>query len=189
MACSRQLSFPTDFGAVSRLRTSEFTSLVSRSRFFPNQHYRIDQMKGYLIAFALLAGAFGFARTVMFFRARAMRSLALRRGFQFIDRPLPASFRMTCYPADVLKGAFNVIEGQQNRVPILIFDSVIGEGRGRYCTFIATQTDTNLFGNNSSREKIVQSCGWSALYRLRFLQIPGTVSIQRIEDHLNNLRT
>jgi hypothetical protein len=146
-------------------------------------------MKSYLVVFAVLAGIFGLARIVSLRRARAMRSLALRKGFQYIGRPLPASFRMTCYPADSLRWAFNVIEGQQNRVPILIFDSIVGEGRGRYCTFIATQTNTNPFGSERSREKIVQSCGWSALYRLSVLQIPGTLSIHRIEDHLNNLRT
>jgi hypothetical protein len=151
--------------------------------------YRIDVMGTFLGVLGLFAAVIACNKIVESVRARAMRSLALRRGFQYLGGPLPTSFRMTCDPAASLRFARHVIEGQTNGVPILIFDCTIGSGRyGEACTFIATQTNTNLFGSDSSRETIVQSCGWSALYRLRGLTSigPWAMSIQRIEDHLDS---
>jgi len=79
-------------------------------------------------------------------------------------------------------------EGQQSGVSVLTFDSIIGEGKGAYCTFIACQNEQNPFGTDISPDHLVQSGGWTALYRLRFLQITWTIGIQRIENHLNKLR-
>jgi len=150
-------------------------------------------METFLVVFGLLATCFALSKIVPGLRVRAMRSLAARRGFQYIGGPLPASFRMTSYPADDLRFVRNVIEGQSNGMPILIFDcdvGVVGIARGRTCTFIATQTDTNPFGSLGWGERIVQSSGWSALYRLPplFPSRPWTMGIRRIEDHLDSLR-
>lgn len=147
---------------------------------------RMKPLLPVLIVLAVLASAFGLAKILLSYRARDMRSLAFRRGFQVIDT-LPASFCMTCYPADSIKVVMNVIEGQQNGIPVLIFDSVVGEGKGTYCTFIAAQTTESIFGVDDSREKVIQSGKWAALYRFRFLQTPGTLGISRIEDHLDKL--
>ena len=148
-------------------------------------------MGTFLVVFGLFAVCFGLQNLLPRLRTRAMRSLALRRGFHYIGGPLPTSFRMTCDPAAGLRFASDVIEGQTNGVRILIFDCAIGVGRGQACTFIATQTNQNPFGRVSWGEKIVQSCGWSALYRLRPLfpgSAPWSMSIQRIEEHLDGLR-
>lgn len=84
-----------------------------------------------------------------------------------------------------------MIEGDKNGVRVLILDSTLSMGgkRGRYSTFIALRTDKNPFEDKDAHEKIAHSNGWTALYRLRFWQIPWTLSIQRIEEHLNNLTT
>jgi hypothetical protein len=89
---------------------------------------------------------------------------------------------------------WNVIEGEKNGIKILIVDTTLGVGReqkgkGVYSTFIAARTDENPFGDKSPEEKIAHSNGWTALYRIRFLRVPWTLSIQRIEAHLDNLRT
>lgn len=111
-----------------------------------------------------------------------MRSLANKLGFQFIGDGLPAIFQMDCYPMSEIKEAWNVIEGTHKGLQIVIFDSVIGYGRGRYCTAIACQTTENPFTLYYGSEEVVQSNGWTALYQLRFIQIPGTITVSRLED-------
>jgi len=70
---------------------------------------------------------------------------------------------------------------------VLIFDSVIGEGRGAYCTFIACSTEHNPFGSDVFPEQLLQSDCWTALYRLKLVQMPGTIGIGRIEHYLSKL--
>jgi hypothetical protein len=137
------------------------------------------------------------------FRASAMRTFALKWGFQYSKgeprmlylpknhRPKPASFRLHGYPVDTMNRTWNLVEGEKNGLKILIVDSTLSMGgrNGRYSTFIAVRTDTNPFGDEDSDEKVVHSNGWTALYRLRFWQIPWTLSIQRIEEHLETLES
>ena len=152
---------------------------------------------GLLVLTAIFAGI----RLLYWFRASAMRALALRWGFQYTKgdprfwlppkdhRPTPTSFRLRGYPVNTISRTWNVIEGEKNGISILILDSILDFGvkRGRYCTFIAARTDQNPFGIKSPQEKIAHSNGWTALYRLCFWQIPWTLSIQRIDGHLDSL--
>jgi hypothetical protein len=131
-----------------------------------------------------------------------MRTLALKWGFQYSKgeprkwylpknhSPTPTSFRLHGYPVDTLNRTWNLIEGEKNGLKILVLDSTLSMGgrNGRYSTFIAVRTDTNPFENEAPEEKIVHSNGWTALYRLRFWQIPWTLSTQRIEEHLETLK-
>lgn len=116
------------------------------------------------------------------FRARAMRALAARWGFQYIgppasrwfspthpkiSPPLPVWFSLACHPyGSRIRQVWNVIEGQQNGVSLLIFDSIIGEGKGVYCTFIACQTEQNPFGTDTSPDRVLQSGGWTSFLSL-----------------------
>lgn len=111
-----------------------------------------------------------------------MRSLANKLGFQFIGDGLPSTFRMDCYPMSKIQRVWNVIEGTRKGMQIVIFDSVIGSGTGRYCTVIACSTSENPFTLSYGSEKVVQSNGWTALYRLPFIQVPGTIKVPRLED-------
>lgn len=138
-------------------------------------------------------------------RATAMRTLAARWGFQYsdgdpriwsagrIDSPslialkMRAAFEMRCHPANIIGRVWNVIDGKRNGIRVLVFDSTVFEGKGRYCTFVAAQTSENVFDRESSREEIAQCSGGTAVYRIRFMQIPWTLSITRIEKLLNNL--
>lgn len=134
-------------------------------------------------------------------RVTAMRTLATRWSFQYSAgdpqiwagrrSPVhyPPEFKMRCYPVYAMSKVWNVIDGERNGIRVLIFDSRIGTGRGaRYCTFFAVQTSENLFKRVSSREKIAQRAGWTAVYRIPFIGIrPWTLSITRIEELLNNL--
>ena len=131
-------------------------------------------------------GALAVGSVVVYFalgrRERNMRSLANRLGFEFVGDDLPATFQMDCYPMSEIRKAWNVIEGTRKGSQIVIFDSVIGSGNGRYCTAIACHTTETPFTLNHGSEKVVQSNGWSALYQLRLIQIPGTIAVSRLED-------
>jgi hypothetical protein len=134
----------------------------------------------------VILGAAAVGSVVAYFalgrRERNMRSLASKLGFQFIGDGLPSTFQMDCYPISEINKAWNVIEGTRKGLQIVIFDSVIGSGNGRYCTAIACQTKENPFTLNYDSEEVVQSNGWTALYQLRFIQVPGTITIPRLED-------
>jgi hypothetical protein len=140
------------------------------------------------------------AKYLLMRRASAMRALALRWGFhyssgdsQVLTSPeesnslLPDWFDISLYPASDIRTVSNVVEGERNGIKVLIFDSVVGRPKGAYCSFIATQTPENLFGVTNPGEKIIQASKCTMLYRFRFIQVPGTLSIRSIEDRLKNL--
>lgn len=159
-------------------------------------------------ALVVLAVLSGCLKILMFFRAKDMRALASRWGFQYIgppalrllrlwfssshevSPPLPASFPLACYPVEGIRQVWNVIEGRQNGVLVLIFDSYIGGVKGTYYTFIACQTQQNPFGRDTSRNCAIQSDGWTFFYRIPFLQTPWpwTMGIRRLDDYVNKLR-
>jgi hypothetical protein len=56
-----------------------------------------------------------------------------------------------------------------------------------YCTFLACETERNPFGIDTKPDRLIQSGGCTAVYRVRFLQIPWTISVKRIDDYVNRL--
>lgn len=157
----------------------------------------------FLPAVAVLALVIGVVSGLFMFRARAMRAFAARWGFQYsgpsspkwgfpsfpkVTPTLPASFHLTGYPADEIRQIWNVIEGRQSGVSLLIFDCVIGKGKGTYATFIACQSNQNPFGSDTFTHCVLRLGEWTALYRIPVLQvIPWTMGIQSLENHVNNL--
>jgi hypothetical protein len=158
----------------------------------------------FLLVLAMVAGIFGSLRIVFMFRARAMRALAVRWGFHYtgppapslwgfrsfrkVTPPLPVSFPQNCYPIGKIRQAWNVMEGQQNGVSVLICDSVVGDRT--YCTIFGCQTEQDPFRVDASPDRVKRSRGWTVLCRVRYLQIiPWTMGIQRLDDHVNKLGT
>lgn len=115
----------------------------------------------------------GAIRTMHMFRGRAMRALAARWGFRYVGPPAPPkwwwnprhlkispplpSWIAHFHPSGQrMRQIWNVIEGQQNGVQLLIFDSVIGEYKGAPLHFsgLPNRTesirDSCLFGSGSS---------------------------------------
>jgi len=150
-----------------------------------------------LLAFALIFVGIEYLYRL---RASAMRSLAARWNLKYSDGhpriwtagrnaplPHPTGFKMGCYPAHEVRRMWNVIDGQRNGNRVLIFDSTVGGPRGIYCSFVAVQANENLFVSDSPREKIAQCSGWIAIYRTRFLQVPWTLDVNRIEELLRRL--
>lgn len=163
----------------------------------------------FLPVLAVLTLIVGVVRISLMFRARAMRALAARWGLRYIGPPafrwwgfppvpklrppVPVPFSLAWWPANKIRQVWNVIEGQQEGVSVLIFDSFIGIGKsGVYRTFFACKTEQSLFGIDPSADRVVQSRGWTIFYRVPlFLEVPWatwTMGIQHLEDHLNKLR-
>lgn len=139
-------------------------------------------------------------RIIHMFRARAMRTLARTWGFQYIGppapkcwnprrpklRPLPSWFSKACLPSGT-RQVWNVIEGRQSGVSVLIFDAVIGAKGGAPRTFIACQTEQNPFGIVTSPDRLIQSHGWTILHGVWFLWFSWTMGIQRLEHNVRKL--
>jgi hypothetical protein len=146
----------------------------------------------FLIALALIGLKYLYR-----FRAVAMGALATRWSLRYStgDQRIFGGRRPVHYPIAFKNPGFaisriwNVLDGERNGIRVVIFDSLIGEGRGaRACTLFATQTGENLFNGLSWGEKIAQRSGWTVVYRIPFIRIrPWTLSITRIEALLNNL--
>jgi hypothetical protein len=147
----------------------------------------------------------GVLRIFYIFRSRALRILADTWGFQYIgppapkwwnpshpkiSPPLPGWFSQVCRPSGQrIRQIWNVIEGRQNGVSVLIFDAIIGEYRGgAACTFIACQTQHNPFGTGTSPDRLIQSHGWTVLHGVWFLWFSWTMGVQQLEHHVKGLR-
>ena len=148
---------------------------------------------------------FGVVRIIHILRDRAVRALAAKWGFQYIgpptlkwwnpshpkiSPPLPVWFSQACHPSGRrITQVWNLIEGQQNGVSVLVFDSVLGEGTSSArCTIIACQAEQNPVGVVSSPDRVIQSHGWTAVHGVWFLWFSWTMGIKRLDDHMNRLR-
>jgi hypothetical protein len=126
--------------------------------------------------------------TLYFVRARAMQALALRRGFRYVGRQLPKSFYLRGVPLNEITWARNVIQGDINGIPILIFDCIAGNGKGSpCCSIFAAQTSGDNFPKVFLPEKVTRQHGWTAIYRFRYIQLYWALSIARIEELLDSL--
>ena len=141
----------------------------------------------FLPAVAVLALLFGVVTILFMLRARSMRALAARLGFQYIGPrapnfwgfrsfpkvrlSLPVSFPRAGYPVGEIRQVWNLIEGQQNAVSVLTFDGFVG--KHTYCTSIACQTKQNPFGMDTPPDRVIQSGGWTVLYRVGTFKFRG----------------
>jgi hypothetical protein len=157
-------------------------------------------------AVAVLLLAPGALRMFHLLRGRAMRGLASKWGFRYFGQPAPPnwlwnpSHLKTVPPVPTwlsrfhpsgqrIRQVWNVIEGRQNGILVLIFDCVIGEYKGGHpCTLIACQTERDPFVGVTSWDRVVQSHGWTVLHGSWLFWFSWTMGIKRIEDHLTRLR-
>jgi hypothetical protein len=138
-------------------------------------------------------------------RGRAMRTLAARWGYQYVGPSTPKlvlgymrkikphlPFSRAWYPANEIRQVWNVIEGEEGGVRLVIFDSYIWTlgSRGAYVTFIACETEKNPFGieidpDSMERYHVRQSHGWIVLYAIDALSV-WAMNIQELEQQLTN---
>jgi hypothetical protein len=159
----------------------------------------------FFLVLATVSLVFGVVQIMHMFRARAMRALAARWGFQYIgppvpkwwnpahthiSPPLPGWLSRGFRPAGRrLRQVWNVIEGQQNGVSVVIFDTIIGEMRDSGpCTLIACQTEQNPFGIVTPPDRLIQSHGWTVVHGVWLLHFSWAMGIRRLDKYLNRLR-
>jgi hypothetical protein len=148
-----------------------------------------------------LAAILAAVRIMHFFRARAMRRLASRQGFEYlgpaappqwwwntsrpmIPAPLPGRFSQLG-----VSQAWNIIEGKNKGVSVLIFDGVSEGVRSHPCTFIACQTEQSPFPMTTSAEPVVQMRGWWVLGGVKFFGFFWwSMGTRRLDRHLDYLR-
>lgn len=167
----------------------------------------------FLPALGVIALIVVLVRISLLFRAREMRAFAARRGLQYIgpsafawrfawgrkwltlrknQPPVPLPFSLAWWPANEIRQVWNVIEGKQSGVSVVIFDSVIDGYRDVYRTFLACKTEQNPFEIDKLRDRVMHSNGWTILYQVPYpLLSPWrtwSMSIHRLDDHVDTLR-
>ena len=153
----------------------------------------------------MLAALYGAVQISYVVRTRAMRSLAARWNFRYIGPPPPRLWWPVTHPivrppvpalvshltlsGQRITRVWNVIEGEQHGVEIVIFDVIIGEHRSSHpCTLIACQTDQSPFYEIASVDRLLADQGWTVLHGVWFLWFSWTMRVSRIDKHLRNLR-
>ena len=151
----------------------------------------------------LIAGAL---RIVHLVRARAMRALASRLNFEYIGPgappnwlwnpsqfhahpPLPSWIPHLRPSGQSIRQVWNVTKGKVDDASVLIFDCVIGDYKGgNPCTVIMCQTEQDPFVSVTSKDRTSTTHGWSILHGSCFLWFSWTMGINRLEEHLNEMR-
>lgn len=143
---------------------------------------------------AVVSLIFGGMQIIRRFRARSMRAFAAKWGFRYIGPAAPKWWNPSHFdlPHSItsfvgVRQVWNVVEGERNGVPIVICDGFIGSRGGQPCTFIACQGEQNPFVTVAA-DRVVQSHGWTVLYGVWFFWFSWTMSMKRIEHHVDVLR-
>jgi hypothetical protein len=145
-----------------------------------------------VLPLAFVLAALGLALSSVYFRARAMRALAVRWDLRFLGSKFPGGKfpmdrRRFRFPANHFKKVSNVLSGSCNGKEVLVFDAVVGTGKGVYATFFLVRSEDDPFGGKPEPWTLVHSNGWCALWCIRFWQIPWTMSARMIEEQLRKL--
>ena len=139
----------------------------------------------------LLAGLFFWRKRK---RMHAIRELAERLQFTYIGQALPSSISLRGTSLQGASAVWNVIDGERQRLRVIVFDCRIGAGKGSWRrTVIGAQTDADVFGAvNFNRDLTVERSGeWMFLYQPKALGFlpPRLMSVDEIEAHLNAIAT
>ena len=148
-----------------------------------------------------LAALLGALRIMYFFRARAMRRLASKWGFQYRGPTAPPQWWfVTSRPIipSPLPGwisrlgvsqAWNIVEGRNNGASLFIFDGIVEVFRTHPCTYIACQTEQSPFPITTSVEPVIQTRGWTVLHGVWFLGFSWLMTIRRLDRHIDYLQS
>ena len=136
-------------------------------------------------------------RMMHFFRARAMRRLAAKWGFEYLGPTAPPQWWLNTsrpiIPAPLpgwisqlgVSQAWNIVEGTSNGSSIFVFDAVLGGMRSRPYTYIACHTESSPFPLTTSAEPVVQMRGWTILAGVKFFGFfSWLMGKRRLDRHL-----
>jgi len=145
--------------------------------------------------------ALAIMRIFYMFRARAMRGFASRLGFQYIGPTAPPQWWWNTshlqapppLPAWVSRlgvtQVWNIIEGKNDGMSVLVFDGIVGSFKSQPRTYIACETAQNPFGTGSSAYCVLEYDGWTVLHGVWFLWFSWIMGTKRLADHLAELGT
>lgn len=154
-----------------------------------------------LVAVLMFAAVLGAVRIMHFFRARAMRRLALKWGFRYLGPTAPPQWWWNTSRPKIsaplpgwlsrlgISQTWNIIEGRNNGTSVFIFDGVIGTVRSHPCTYIACETEQNPFPMTTSVEPVIQTHGWTVLHGVWFLWFSWFMGVGRLDRHLSYVRS
>jgi hypothetical protein len=84
---------------------------------------------------------------------------------------------------------WNIIEGKNQGVSVLIFDGISEGVRSHPCTFIGCQTEQSPFPMTTSAEPVVQMRGWWVFGGVKFFGFfHWFMGTRRLDRHLDHLR-
>ena len=149
-----------------------------------------------LIPILIVAVAYSGLQIFHQLRARAMRALATKWRFRYVSPsppkwwwrrsrpiarpPIPTGLHIT--------RVWNVIEGKQGSFTVLIFDVLLGEGRGAQpCTLVFYQTERSAFEPSTSAIRVLRKDGWTVLYGVWFLWFCWTMSVTRLDRLISQM--
>lgn len=122
-------------------------------------------------------------------RALAFRSLAREFGFARLNKRLPEALSLYGTPFAHRRLTWNVLDGERDKLRVVVFDCQIGEGNGSWQgTVIAIRTGPTSMDSAKfdPRMKVDNSGGWSVFYypsRLKLKLMP----VKELRAHLNSI--
>jgi hypothetical protein len=81
------------------------------------------------------------------------------------------------------------MEGQQNGLPILVFDAIYGSKGGQPFTAVVCRTEQNPFQTVGAGDRVLQFDRCTFAYGVKFLGFSWTMSTRRVAEYIDNLRT
>ena len=100
-------------------------------------------------------------------RTFAIKRLAKKIGFAYLKKRLPEALSLYGTPFTQRRFTWNVIDGERNRIRVVLFDCQVGEGKeGWRRTVIAVKTGAGSFSADrfNPKLKVESSGGWLILY-------------------------
>jgi hypothetical protein len=100
-------------------------------------------------------------------RAKSMVTLADRLGLKMWGDRLPPELTLAGTPIADASATWNVMEGKQNGVPIIVFDCRMGRGKGSWRrTVIAARSSRDVFASvpSESSYTVDRAGEWVVLY-------------------------
>jgi hypothetical protein len=122
-------------------------------------------------------------------RAYAFWRLARQFGFAYLRQRLPEALSLYGTPFVHRRFTWNVIDGERNRLRVVVFDCQIGEGGANWRrTVIAIRTGSSTMdaGKFDARMTVENSGGWSVFYYPQELKL-GVMPVKELRAHLNSI--
>ena len=147
---------------------------------------------GIILWVAALASFFLWSEILDRRRAREMARLASSLGLKAWGNQLPQDLSLAGTPMADRSAIWNVLEGVQNGIPVIVFDCRIGTGKGSWRrTVIAARANRDVFATvpSDASYTVDQSGDWMVFYSPKTMSFLGQrlMPISELEARLSTL--